>query len=88
MAHRLRRSAAALPASLAMASLALAHPAVAQAPPQWEGVPPVRLSEGVTRIHTADEPNVAVRVLTTGLSHPWSLAIAPRAGPATSSWGR
>ncbi len=66
-------------AVLTAASVAPAQPASAQATrPQWEGVPPVRLSEGgVLRLHTADEPDVLVRVMTTGLSHPWSLAFLP-----------
>ena len=64
---------------LTAASVAPAQPASAQATrPQWDGVPPVRLSEGrVLRLHTADEPDVVVRVMTTGLSHPWSLAFLP-----------
>lgn len=50
----------------------------AQAPrPQWDGVPPVSPPTGVLLFHTADEPNVLVRVLATGLSHPWSLAFLP-----------
>jgi glucose/arabinose dehydrogenase len=60
------------------ACLALGAPASAQQPrPQWDGVPPVRLSAGELRLHTADEPNILVRVLTTGLSHPWSMAFLP-----------
>lgn len=57
---------------------ALVCPASAQEPrPQWDGVPPVRLQEGVRTLHTADEPSVRVRVLTTGLARPWSLAFLP-----------
>jgi len=44
---------------------------------QWNGVPPARLSEDAYRLHTADEPDILVRVLTRGLSHPWSLAFLP-----------
>jgi glucose/arabinose dehydrogenase len=51
--------------------------ASAQGQTQWQGVPPVRLDEGTLLVHTADEPNVLVRVLTTDLSHPWSLAFLP-----------
>jgi glucose/arabinose dehydrogenase len=65
-------------AALPIASLSLAQAGSAQAaPPQWEGVPPERLVEGVRVIHTADEPNVRLRVLATGLVRPWSLAFLP-----------
>lgn len=71
-------------AAAALAVLVTASPffpgesATAQtARPQWEGVPPVRLAEGVQLIHTAAEPNVLVRVLTTELSHPWSMTFLP-----------
>ncbi|MGD2044838.1 MAG: PQQ-dependent sugar dehydrogenase [Gemmatimonadota bacterium] len=49
----------------------------AQQAPQWEGVPPVRLTEGVQLLHTAAQPNILVRVMATGLSHPWSMAFLP-----------
>jgi glucose/arabinose dehydrogenase len=63
---------------LATAASALAQPASAQAgPPQWDGISPVRLSEGVQLLHTAAEPDILVRVLTTELSHPWSMAFLP-----------
>jgi len=45
--------------------------------PQWDGVPPVLLEEGVRLLHTAAEPNVVARVMTADLSHPWSLAFLP-----------
>jgi glucose/arabinose dehydrogenase len=64
--------------ALLLAAAALASPARGQTTPQWHGVPPVRLAMGEVRlIHTADEPDVLVRVLATGLSHPWSLAFLP-----------
>ncbi len=47
------------------------------APTQWDGVPPVRLTEDVYRFHSAEEPVILVRVLARGLSHPWSLAFLP-----------
>jgi glucose/arabinose dehydrogenase len=68
----------ALAAFIAAAPLALGQSASAQAVrPQWDGVPPVRLSEESVLLHTADEPNILVRVLTTELSHPWSMAFLP-----------
>jgi glucose/arabinose dehydrogenase len=72
-------SSAAPLAALALSLVALGGPLSAQAPapPQWDGVPPVRLSQGVQLLHTADEPAILVRVLVTGLSHPWSLAFLP-----------
>jgi len=59
---------------LTLAALASAQDAT---PPQWNGVAPARLAEGVLRLHTADEPTIQVRVMTTGLVHPWSLAFLP-----------
>jgi glucose/arabinose dehydrogenase len=65
-------------AFLASGLIAPATSASAQATrPQWDGVPPVQLSEKLVVLHTADEPNIQVRVLTTGLSHPWSMAFLP-----------
>ncbi|MBM4183979.1 MAG: PQQ-dependent sugar dehydrogenase [Gemmatimonadetes bacterium] len=62
----------------AAACVAAGAPTSAQEPrPRWDGVPPIRLSEGELRLHTADEPDIVVRVLTTQLSHPWSLAFLP-----------
>jgi glucose/arabinose dehydrogenase len=53
-------------------------PVAAQATPvQWDGLSPVLLSQGVQLVHTAEVPNVLVRVLTHELSHPWSLAFLP-----------
>lgn len=50
----------------------------AQEPLQWADVPPTQLSQGAVHLlHTADEPNILVRVLATGLSHPWSMAFLP-----------
>lgn len=46
------------------------------APQQWAGVPPVPVPD-VTVIHTADEPNVMLRVVTRGLTNPWGLAFLP-----------
>lgn len=66
--------------ALVLASMAVgvaASSASAQARPQWEGVPPVRLTEGTMLLHTADEPNITVRVMATGLEHPWSMAFLP-----------
>jgi glucose/arabinose dehydrogenase len=76
--RRLTRTArgAALGGAL-VASVTTGGPAAAQTAPQWDGVPPVRLSDGPYRLHTADEPDILVRVLATGLSHPWSLAFLP-----------
>lgn len=77
MAARIRCTVAAL-VFLVGTGLALAHSVSAQATrPQWDGVPPVRMSEGLHLLHTADEPNILVRVLTTELSHPWSMAFLP-----------
>lgn len=51
-------------------------PRIEPPPPQWDGVPrPVLHDEQI--LHTAHEPNVRVRVLVRGLSHPWSLAFLP-----------
>lgn len=44
--------------------------------PQWEGVPPVQVAD-VTRLHTADEPDVQVRVIARGLSDASSFAFLP-----------
>jgi glucose/arabinose dehydrogenase len=77
MAHRHSSGLAALAAALIIAPV-LGRPADAQTTrAQWEGVPSVRLPEDPYLLHTADEPNILVRVLTTGLSHPWSLAFLP-----------
>lgn len=77
MLHPLRRTTAALLGGLCV-STALPSPARAQEPlPQWDGVPPVSLEEGVQIVRTVHEPNVRVRVLTTGLVRPWSLAFLP-----------
>jgi glucose/arabinose dehydrogenase len=46
------------------------------APEQWAGVPPVPVPD-VTVIHTADEPNLMLRVMTRGLTNPWALAFLP-----------
>ncbi|MDH3207521.1 MAG: PQQ-dependent sugar dehydrogenase [Gemmatimonadota bacterium] len=62
---------------LAVNLIAPGSSASAQAAPQWDGVSPVRLSKGVTVHHTADEPDILVRVLTTELAHPWSMAFLP-----------
>ncbi|MDX1567897.1 MAG: PQQ-dependent sugar dehydrogenase [Longimicrobiales bacterium] len=43
---------------------------------QWDGVPPPVLPDEQI-LHTAHEPNIRVRVLVRGLSHPWSLAFLP-----------
>jgi glucose/arabinose dehydrogenase len=43
---------------------------------QWNGVARVQVPD-LMLTHTADEPDVLVRVLTRGLSHPWSLAFLP-----------
>lgn len=59
------------------ASLTVADASAQALPERWQGVPPVRLVEGALLTHTADEPNVLVRVMTTGLSHPWSMAFLP-----------
>jgi hypothetical protein len=59
------------------ASLTAASPASTQARPQWDGVPPVQLTEGTMLLHTADEPNITVRVMANGLEHPWSMAFLP-----------
>jgi glucose/arabinose dehydrogenase len=77
MDPRLRCTSAALAAVVAMAMVATGRAASAQAVPQWVGVPPVRMAEGAHLLHTADEPNILVRVLTTRLSHPWSMAFLP-----------
>jgi glucose/arabinose dehydrogenase len=79
LAPRLPSSVVVRLATLIVASIIPAHAAAAQATrPQWEGVPPVRMSEGdVHLLHTADAPDILVRVLTTGLAHPWSLAFLP-----------
>ena len=61
-----------------VASTALPRPAWSQAaPPQWDGVAPVRLAAGAQVVHTADEQSVRVLVLVTGLVRPWSLAFLP-----------
>ena len=53
-------------------------PALAQTPrPQWDGVAPVTLPAGPLSLHTAEEPEILVRVLARGLAHPWSLAFLP-----------
>ncbi len=66
---------AALLATL-VAVLVVALPANAQERAQWDGVPETRLA-GTYLLHTANEPNILVRVLTTGLAHPWSMAFLP-----------
>lgn len=78
MATRRRLAAAALAALLASAALGPTRQARAQDdPPQWDGVPPVPAPTQPMVIHTAHEPNVLVRPLVSGLSHPWSLAFLP-----------
>ena len=78
--RRVRHGAAARAAAvgaLLASSAALPHPAWPQAAPQWDGVTAERLEAGERIVHTADEPSIRVRVLATGLSHPWSLAFLP-----------
>jgi glucose/arabinose dehydrogenase len=71
-------SRAVLTAVMVAGPLAMPRPAAAQAAPaQWDGVPPVRLTEDVYRLHSAEEADLLVRVLARGLSHPWSLAFLP-----------
>ncbi|MEX2048538.1 MAG: PQQ-dependent sugar dehydrogenase [Gemmatimonadota bacterium] len=77
MTLRLRIAHAALAAALALVATVDGSASVQAARPQWDGVAPVRLAEGdLHEIHTA-EASVHVRVLATGLSHPWSLAFLP-----------
>lgn len=72
------RGGIALIAAVVLGVLATTRPAEAQdARPQWDGVAPVRLAESVYRLHSADQPDIRVRVLANGLSHPWSLAFLP-----------
>lgn len=62
---------------LAIATMALPTPSPAQGGrPQWDGVPPVPLAD-VTLLHTANEPNILVRVVTRGLSDASSFAFLP-----------
>jgi len=61
---------------VAMIAAAPAASLAAQAPAQWEGVPPVHLP-AVQLLHTATEPNILVRVITDELVHPWSIAFLP-----------
>jgi glucose/arabinose dehydrogenase len=62
----------------ALVALLPLQAASAQSPrPQWDGVTPVRLTEQVYRLHSAEQPDFLVRVLARGLSHPWSLAFLP-----------
>ena len=78
MAIRLVCTVTALTAVMATAPIAFGQSVSAQAgPPQWEGVPLVRLSAEPLLLHTADEPNILVRVIATGLSHPWSMTFLP-----------
>jgi glucose/arabinose dehydrogenase len=57
---------------------AAAAPGAAQnGPRQWNGVPAPELPDGPFVIHTAEEPDVRVVVVTRGLSHPWSLVFLP-----------
>lgn len=67
----------AVPVLLAGAPLLLGDSAAAQGGLAWEGVPPLPAPTQPMVIHTAEEPNVLVRPLVTGLSHPWSLAFLP-----------
>jgi glucose/arabinose dehydrogenase len=75
----LGRSAVALAAAVVVgAATGTGRLAADQAPaPQWDGVAPARLHEGVQTLHTAEVPDILVRVLATGLAHPWSLAFLP-----------
>ncbi|MBM4182945.1 MAG: PQQ-dependent sugar dehydrogenase [Gemmatimonadetes bacterium] len=43
---------------------------------QWVGIPPVPVPDALV-LHTADQPNVMMRVLARGLTHPWSLEFLP-----------
>jgi glucose/arabinose dehydrogenase len=76
MAIRFPRTTSCVAMVLAVA-LVPSESVSAQAAPQWDGVPAVQLSNGLIPLHTAGEPNVVVHVLTTGLSHPWSMAFLP-----------
>ena len=72
------RSVATVAATLVSSFLLLGSAAEAQdAAQQWADVPPTRLTQDVYRLHTAEVPNIQVRVLARGLSHPWSLAFLP-----------
>ena len=72
------RNVATVAATLVSIFLLLGSPAEAQdAPQQWADLPPTRLTEDVYRLHTAEVPNIQVRVLARSLSHPWSLAFLP-----------
>ena len=64
-------------AALLITAVALPSTAAGQEPSQWEGVAFPQLTPGVRLLHTAAEPNILVRVLTTELEHPWSLAFLP-----------
>jgi glucose/arabinose dehydrogenase len=77
MADRPVRNVATLSALISCAMIVFASSMHAQRiPPQWQGVPRAEIPD-VTLLHTADEPNILVRVLARGLSHPWSLAFLP-----------
>jgi glucose/arabinose dehydrogenase len=77
MAVRPVRPLATLSALVSCVVIVPSSPMSAQAiPPQWQGVPRVEIPD-VTLLHTADEPDILVRVLARGLSHPWSMAFLP-----------
>jgi glucose/arabinose dehydrogenase len=77
MAIRLVRHLATRQVLIFCVMVVFASPVAAQAiPPQWQGVPRVEIPD-VTLLHTAEEPDILVRVLARGLSHPWSMAFLP-----------
>ena len=77
MVARSARIATTSGALICCALFAWGGPLSAQArSPQWAGVPPVQVPDAMV-LHTADEPNILVRVLARGLSHPWSMAFLP-----------
>lgn len=65
---------------IALQTIALIPPAPAQqqqpTPPPI-GLPHVALDDGPFVIDTAEQHKIRVVVVTTGLSHPWSLAFLP-----------
>jgi aldose sugar dehydrogenase len=70
-------TARAVAAAAALISFFPSSPAAQGAPAQWDGVPPIRLTQDLYRLQTAEEPEIIVRVLARGLANPWSLAFLP-----------
>jgi aldose sugar dehydrogenase len=62
-------------AGLLLASAA--STAAQDGPRQWQGVPAPIVPDGPIVVHTAEQAEVRVVVVTRGLSHPWSLAFLP-----------